>query len=137
MRKFKFGKLVRDGIRPSIEGNGAKANWHKLAAADFISELKLKLVEEAQELQSAPDEKLLNELGDLQEVLSTLLEAIGKTQAELEGQIAKRQSEVGGFKEREYIDTVEVPDDPAAYPYTNYYLANPDKYPEITDEPQQ
>jgi len=54
MKYFKFAKLVRDKILPSMESIGQKPKGvRKLNDKDFISELIKKVLEEEKELETA------------------------------------------------------------------------------------
>lgn len=139
MRKFAFNKLVRDKISESIRSAGGKPVVRKLTDTEYLKQLAAKLTEEAAELSALAQANqteasaLLEELADVQEILQALLQVIGKSSEELESVRAAKVDKNGAFALREYILHVEVPDDPDAYAYTNYYLQNPDKYPEIID----
>ena len=46
MRTFRFDKLVRDKIVPTMEREGSVVKWHKLDDDDYVLELVKKLEEE-------------------------------------------------------------------------------------------
>lgn len=130
MRKFEFKKLVRDKIVEGIISVGNKPNWKTLSEEEFVIELKKKIVEEALEVPRTEDPtEVVKELADVQEIIDNLLETL-KVSKEKFAQIQKKKNEYrGSFKKRQYIDTVETSDE--ATKWVQYYLDNPDKYPEV------
>jgi predicted house-cleaning noncanonical NTP pyrophosphatase (MazG superfamily) len=128
VRKFKFAKLVRDKIVDSIETTGGKVKKRTLSSEEFVKELKAKILEEAREIPTDTDEELISELADLQEIIDNLREALNITIEDLKLVQEKKNEKAGSFKKKIYIEHVEVRAD---YPWIDYYLKNPDKYPEI------
>jgi predicted house-cleaning noncanonical NTP pyrophosphatase (MazG superfamily) len=127
-RKFSFKKLVRDKIVDSIKDAGGKPSYHKLNNKSFVGELKKKLVEEALEIPSETDrDKLLQEIADVQEVIDSLIDVLKSSKKEIQKIQKIKNQKIGSFKKRLYIEQVEVNKDSK---WINYYLANPDKYPE-------
>ncbi len=129
MRKFKFTKLVRDKIVQAVIDGGNIPNWRTLSKDEYITELKKKISEEAQEIPSADSNKLVQELADLQEVIDNLLEALNISKQELLEAQRKKNKSAGSFKKRHYIEEVKVAEDSE---WSKYYLEKPEKYPEIT-----
>ncbi|MEO6508317.1 MAG: nucleoside triphosphate pyrophosphohydrolase [Patescibacteria group bacterium] len=127
-RKFKFTKLVRDNIVEGIIKAGNTANWRTLSNEEYIDELKKKVIEEAQEIPSAHNKDLVNELADIQEIIDNILVALKVTKKEFENIQKKKNDKAGSFKNKQYIEDVEVKQDSE---WVKYYLAAPDKYPEI------
>ena len=128
MRKFKFSKLIRDKIADAIVKAGGKVNQRILDDKEYIEELKKKLVEEARELENAPQEDLLEEICDVQEIIDYLVEVLQSSQKEIERIRKQKEEKAGSFKRRIYVETVEVPDD---YQWIPHYLSDPERYPEI------
>jgi len=128
MRKFRFSKLVRDNIVEKIISGGGNPIWRKLSLEEYVVELKKKLIEETKELDEAKGDEVLKELADVQEIIDNLVEAIGSTKKDLSEQQVKKNNQNGSFKNRQYIDLVEVADDAVEI---DYYLKNSDRYPEI------
>lgn len=128
MRRFKFNKLVRDNIVEKIISGGGNPIWRKLDQEEYIVELKKKLIEETKELDEANADEVLKELADAQEIIDNLVEAIGSSKKDLSEQQVKKNNQNGSFKNRQYIDIVEVADDAVEI---DYYLKNSDRYPEI------
>lgn len=128
MRKFAFKKLVRDNIVKGVEESGSKAVHRTLSQGEFVEQLKHKLLEEVNELNSAPSGSQSQELADIQEILDHLLEALKLSMEDLRRLQQQKIEQNGSFKNRTYIDYVEAKEDSS---WVDYYLAHPDKYPEI------
>lgn len=130
MRRFKFAKLVRDKIVEGIISVGNKPNYRKLRPQEYISELKRKILEEAQELTSIEDkEELLKELADLQEIIDNLLIALNISRKQLKNEQLRKNQKAGSFKKQLFVEDVEAKEENKKW--IDYYLANPHKYPEI------
>ena len=129
MYKYKFEKLVRDKIPSILEGRSIKVELSKLEGKEYIMQLKLKLIEEAQEvLESANNEELIEELADLSELVAELQIMTAITDEEIEAvRVAKNDSK-GAFKQGFYINNIVVPE---GHPARQYYLNNAKKYPEM------
>jgi predicted house-cleaning noncanonical NTP pyrophosphatase (MazG superfamily) len=130
VRKFKFAKLVRDKIVEDIIAHGNKPKWRTLSREEFVAELKKKMVEESTELVESPDNEVLKEISDIQEIIDALLRSLKLTKKEFKQTQENKNNERGSFNNKQYIDYVEVQDDAKEI---TYYQKHPDKYPEITD----
>lgn len=130
MRKFKFGKLVRDNIVKGIIAVGNVPNHRKLNEDEYVQELKNKLLEETKELPTAQNTEVIGELADIQEIIDNLLIALNTSKEELKTAQEKKNNKNGSFKNRDYIEYVEAQDDST---WIEYYTQNPEKYPEIRD----
>jgi len=73
----------------------------------YPAALLAKLLEEAQEAQSAPAEDLLPELADVLEVLRALVAAQGMGWDELLSLAARKRAERGGFAYRIFLEFVD------------------------------
>lgn len=132
MRRFKFGKLVRDKIVEGIKESGNTPVYYELNEEDYLEELKKKVSEEAVEIPVATDrQELLKELADVLEVIDNLAEALGSSREDLETIRTEKNKKAGSFKKRLYVDYVEVEDNSE---WISYYLSSPDKYPEIVEK---
>ena len=130
MRKFKFGKLVRDNIVEQIISVGNKPNWRILTNNEYIQELKNKIVEESSEIpRSDNPEEVAKELVDIQEIIDNLLLALKINKKQFNEIKKLKNSKNGSFKKKHYIEYVETGDNETKW--VKYYLDNPDKYPEI------
>ncbi len=100
-----YKKLVRDRIPEIIEIDGKKPVTHILDEPEYLSELDRKLNEECAEYQES---KSLEELADMLEVMHAIAEARGYSVAELEAVRKEKAAERGGFRDRIYLDGVEI-----------------------------
>jgi predicted house-cleaning noncanonical NTP pyrophosphatase (MazG superfamily) len=94
-------KLVRDRIPELAAGNGQPATFHRADPAEFGRRLRAKLLEEAQEATTAhgPAE-LLEELGDVLQVLYALAADAGYEAAEIEAARARKARTHGTYTRR-------------------------------------
>ena len=130
MRKFEFKKLVRDKIVEGIISVGNKPNWKTLSYEEFVAELKRKVVEEAVEVPRTDNpEEVVKELADIQEIIDNFLEVLKVSKEKFVDIQKKNNEDRGSFKKRQYVDTVETSDEVTKW--VQYYLDNPDKYPEV------
>lgn len=103
--KYVYNKLVRDKIPESIENiQGRKANYRILNNDEFLKELDKKLFEEAHEFI---EEHSVEELGDLMEVILTIMETTNITMEDVEKARLSKKSEKGGFNDKIYLIDVE------------------------------
>ena len=96
--------------------------------AEYITELKKKLGEEAAEITKTGNKEVLKELADIEEIVDCLIDALGASRAELLKAQAKIRAKAGSFKKRHLLQTVKLQDTSA---WLKYYLAHPDKFKEI------
>lgn len=97
-------KLVRDKIPEIIEAAGKKSVTHILSDEEYITALETKLNEEVAEYQ---EDKNIEEMADVLEVLQAICLARGYTLDQLEEVRAKKAEERGGFKEKIFLEYVE------------------------------
>jgi len=93
-------KLIRDRIPQIIEESGLQYQTDLLTEEKYRCALFAKLIEEAQEVATAPPESLVAELADLYEVIDTILEVYQLTEAEVRQQQTQKRNDRGGFKNR-------------------------------------
>jgi predicted house-cleaning noncanonical NTP pyrophosphatase (MazG superfamily) len=95
-------KLVRDNIPELATTNGHPGTFHLAAAeAEYALCLRAKLLEEAQEAATATTrEGLLEELGDVLQVLYALAELAGCAAAEVECARARKARTHGAYTRR-------------------------------------
>lgn len=129
MHRFKFDKLIRDKLPEILRQSGAKVLQRNMTKEEYFASLKNKLLEEAAEVCEATNkDDILEELGDVFEVIITIAHTEGFELQDILNVAEKKRNQRGGFMEKAYIDFVEVrPDNPNI----KYYQANPAKYPEI------
>jgi predicted house-cleaning noncanonical NTP pyrophosphatase (MazG superfamily) len=99
-----YNKLVRNNIPDIIEQSGKKAIYRTLSYDEFQQALKVKLVEEANELLNAktPEEEL-EELVDIYEVLGF----ITRDKAVVIEAAAEKRNTKGWFNKRIFLESVE------------------------------
>jgi len=131
-RKFLQNILWRDKIIAKAQEEGAVLHIEKLTDdEEFGDQLRQKLCEEALEVAYAetPDE-LIDELGDVYEVLDALIELHGLDKEIVHQRRDQKRAERGAYEGRQFVSAVE-------YPVGSYgeqcCLAEPDLYPEIID----
>ena len=97
-------KLVRDRIPEIIKDSGKTCVTHILSNEEYIAALDTKLNEEVAEYQ---EDKNLEELADILEVLQAICVARGYKIEELEALRAKKATDRGGFSEMIFLEYVE------------------------------
>jgi|GEM_PF-1390257 len=98
---FKVDKLVRDFIPSILREQGTAFHERILEQDEFISRLKDKLLEEAEEVKAAQtSDELTEELADLLEVIQTLSKASGITMQQIEKERLKKLKARGGFDKK-------------------------------------
>ena len=93
-------KLVRDRIPELAAANGQSAGWHAADNAEFGRRLRAKLLEEAHEAAVASPAGLLEELGDVLQVLYALASEAGHAAAEVECARARKARTHGSYTRR-------------------------------------
>nr|WP_288826882.1 nucleoside triphosphate pyrophosphohydrolase [uncultured Clostridium sp.] len=97
----KHNKLVRDKIPEIIESSGRKAVYHVLSEEEYLTALEKKLQEEVEEYQ---EDKSLEEMADVLEVLYAICEARGYTKEELDAKRREKFIERGGFERKLFLE---------------------------------
>jgi predicted house-cleaning noncanonical NTP pyrophosphatase (MazG superfamily) len=129
MKKFKTAVLVRDNMIKFMEDRGVKVSYRTLGDDEYITELKSKVVEEANELaKENKREELVFEIADVLEVLDGLKTALNITDDEVLTAKKDKAKRRGGFEKRLYTDFIEVEENSDE---VNYYESQPEKYPLI------
>lgn len=130
MRKFLQNKLWRDKANEMMEQNhGSIIHWRRLDDSEFNEQLRLKLLEEADEVRLAKSkEDLIGELADVFEVLDNLCKLNNISKDEVVAAQAIKIAQRGGFGERKYVTIAEHPENSFG---EKYCLADPNKYPEV------
>lgn len=131
LRKFRQDKLWRDKAIDRLEQMGSKIHWKRLDSDQFSEKLKIKLLEEAEEVcRAITKESLLEELADVLEVVSSFCELQGVTLQEVLDLQNQKREERGGFHGRKFVTVAEHPMGSFG---EQYCLNDPEKYPEIID----
>ena len=106
MKTVKYHKLVRDRIPEIIEQAGQACAWSVLPDGEYLEMLDEKLNEELAEYQ---EDKSMEELADLLEVMRTVALARGSSLEEIE-EIRRRKAEQrGGFEKKILLEEVTEP----------------------------
>ncbi|RGR75029.1 nucleotide pyrophosphohydrolase [Holdemania filiformis] len=114
MRKI-YNKLVRDRIPAIIQSECRDCQTRRLTSAEYQTELKAKLVEEAREVQEASDrEALIEELADLSEVLDAMMDFFEIDATEIQAVKDAKAQTRGRFKDRIFLEFTEDEDEPSA-----------------------
>jgi predicted house-cleaning noncanonical NTP pyrophosphatase (MazG superfamily) len=98
-----YNKLVRDLIPQIIEKSGSKFDTHIAEKEEYVKLLEEKLQEEVNEYM---EDKNLEELADVLEVLVGLAGSLGYTEEELFEKRRQKKEERGGFGERVVLERV-------------------------------
>jgi predicted house-cleaning noncanonical NTP pyrophosphatase (MazG superfamily) len=94
-------KLVRDRIPERAAANGHPSTFEQASEAEFALLLRTKLLEEAQEAATtASPAALVEELGDVLQVLYALAELAGVAAAEIECARARKARTHGTYSRR-------------------------------------
>lgn len=103
--KYAYNKLVRDKIPEAIEKTeGRTANYKILNDKEYLQELDRKLFEEAHEFV---EEHSVEELADLMEVISTIMNVRGLSLEEVEVARKAKSDKKGKFDDKVYLIDVE------------------------------
>lgn len=130
MPTFRYAKLVRDNITAWHKESGHVVEGRQLTGAELRAALAEKLHEEADEVSGAlSHEELLEEIGDVQQIIDDLLTTEKISQEELRQVMAKKRERKGGFLKGEYIETVTIDDENDKW--AQYCRRSPEKYPEV------
>lgn len=129
MRAFSQNKLWRDKAVDLMKEMKSIIHWHRLEDAEYDEQLRLKLLEEAEEVARASSkQELMEELADVFEIIDSICEVNGVDPEEIRGIQCKKRLERGGFKERKFVTVAEHLKGSFG---EKYCLADLDKYPEI------
>ncbi len=108
MKKIIYNKLIRDRIPDIIKADNHIPKVYTLDQENYLIELKKKVIEESNELQTAINKKdILNELSDIQELIDAILKANSITKKELIEIQSKKREKRGGFSQRLFLEYVE------------------------------
>jgi len=100
----KYDKLIRDNIPEIIRGAGWIPTVRVLKEKEFLSAIKKKVLEEAEELIRAKNKKeIIDEIIDIQELLEVLASEAGSTKAEIKKLQTIKREERGGFKKKLFL----------------------------------
>ncbi|MCX7343047.1 MAG: nucleoside triphosphate pyrophosphohydrolase [Proteobacteria bacterium] len=128
-RRFKVDKLIRDKVPNYLRNRSVQTNERVMGQDEYLERLRNKLFEEAKEVIGAKNkEELTEELGDVLEVMLAYAKENNISFEDVDKVRIRKKNEYGGFEGKVYNASVELNSDDD---YINYFLSNPDKYPEI------
>lgn len=131
-RTFLQNKLWRDKVVTAIQSQGSVLEMRRLDDHEFDEKLRLKLLEECEEVQAAhTQQELIEELADVYEVIDALCALHGTQSAEVREAQRLKRLEKGGFDKRLFVSKATHAYDCKS---VDYCRAQPHKYPEITQE---
>lgn len=132
MRAFRSNKLWRDKANDILEEcHGSIIHWRRLDDKEFDKELRLKLLEEASEVKVAHSKvELIDELADVFEVIDSLCKLHALSKEEIVASQKAKVEKRGGFAGRKYVTIAEHQEGSFG---EKYCLADPEKYPEVSD----
>ncbi|NGM68714.1 nucleoside triphosphate pyrophosphohydrolase [Natronolimnobius sp. AArcel1] len=99
-----YDKLVRDRIPALIEATDEQPVTHTADSVEYADRLAAKLREEATEFD---DDRTLEELADVLEVIDAILAHRDSSRAELERIQQEKRAEKGGFEDRIVLERVD------------------------------
>lgn len=131
-RRFKTGILVRNNRVKLMEDSGLTVKYSVLSDEEYLHELKMKIIEEANEVaESGSIEELKSEIADVLEVIEHILDVSKLDLNEIQNLKSEKQIKIGKFDKRLKTVYIEMDEDNKDL---NYYLSKPHKYPEIDIE---
>lgn len=99
-----YNKLVRDKIPAIIENSGKNCVTHIASQEEYQELLEKKLLEEVKEYQQ---DKNIEEIADIMEVVVSLADAIRCGEKELFKKRMQKKEERGGFSKGIVLETVD------------------------------
>ncbi|MBQ9978415.1 MAG: nucleoside triphosphate pyrophosphohydrolase [Clostridia bacterium] len=99
-----YNKLVRDRIPEIIEGEGKKCLYEVLGDFEYLVALDAKLEEEVAEYR---EDRSVNELADMLEVIYAAALALGYTREALEEIREEKARDRGVFEKKYFLRKVE------------------------------
>ena len=103
--RYTYNKLVRDKIPENInKAIGKKCKYTILNDAEYLKELNKKIIEEANEFI---EENSIEELGDLMEVIKTIMKLKGYKEEEVYKIMKIKSDKKGGFNDKIFLEYVD------------------------------
>ncbi len=129
---FKTNILVRDKMIEKMEGDGILVDYKTLNQNEYITALRNKVIEEAQEVAEEKDKgKLIYEFADLLEVMETLASAVGVSVEEIKTAQREKSQRFGRYSKGYFTNSLKID---TKNPAIEYYRKRPIKYPKIQTE---
>jgi predicted house-cleaning noncanonical NTP pyrophosphatase (MazG superfamily) len=134
-RRFCFNKMIRDHLPQMMEQSGIQVVGHTMNQDEYGQRLKVKLVEEVDELCAAiTPQDVAEEIGDVLEVLKALARHHHLVFSNVVASAEQKTSEKGGFFNPLCVDYIEIPEN---HPKLDDYIQRPQDYPEQDPCPRQ
>ncbi len=105
MKTIKYHKLVRDKIPELIEKEGKQSICSILSDEEYLEFLDRKLSEELEEYQ---EDKSMEELADLLEVMMAVAKARGSSIEKIERIRQQKADKRGGFEKKILLEEVRI-----------------------------
>ncbi len=103
--RYTYNKLVRDKIPENIDSEpGRKSKYKILNDTEYLTELNKKVLEEANEFI---EEDSIEELGDLMEVINTIMKLKGYKIEEVYNIMKAKTNKKGAFDKKIYLEYVD------------------------------
>ncbi len=130
-RAFLQNKLWRDKAVDLMKELKSIIHWQRLTDMEYDYQLRQKLLEESREVCAATSkQELIQELADVLEVIEAISNANEISIEEVRSIQLKKRDEKGGFEGRKFVTIAEHLEGSFG---EKYCLADPVKYPEITE----
>ncbi|MBM3192999.1 MAG: hypothetical protein FJZ59_02050 [Chlamydiae bacterium] len=130
-RAFLQNKLWRDKAIDLMQELKSIIHWQRLTDAEYDYQLRQKLLEESREVcRASSRQELMQELADVLEIIEALSAANKIPFEEVKTIQLKKKAERGGFEGRKFVTIAEHLEGSFG---EKYCLADPEKYPEITE----
>lgn len=107
MEKKEYNKLVRDYFPELMKEKGKEVEFEILNSGQFSEKLMEKFNEEVEKFRHAGTDRLLSEIVDLLEVVYSIAEHRGITEAEVEFMRQLKKNRSGGFRKKIMLKTIE------------------------------
>ncbi|MCX6357824.1 MAG: nucleoside triphosphate pyrophosphohydrolase [Candidatus Aureabacteria bacterium] len=105
MRRITYHKLIRDRIPEIIADGGRSCKVRRLSGRAALRAVRMKILEEAQELQRARGKgEILNELVDLQELVTALRRRLGVRAGGFARIVRRKETARGGFRKMLFLE---------------------------------
>lgn len=101
---MKYDKLIRDKIPDIINTNNQKCSYRQLSCEEFLKYAEMKLDEELLEYHQ---DKTIEELVDILEVIKSIAEAQNIEWDDLVNIMIKKREKRGGFSQRILLESVD------------------------------
>ena len=103
--RYTYNKLVRDKIPENIDSEpGRKSKYRILNDSEYLTELNKKVLEEANEFI---EENSIEELGDLMEVINSIMKLKGYKMEDLHKSMKAKVDKKGTFNNKIYLEYID------------------------------